>query len=160
MPHYYVAPWEWNESLAPGLEIRQWQPPHTEFHLGGFDLRPNAQRAQAGGTPGVGLFAYDRQVTMGGSELYLGNDLQSSFTGVRRSGLETLTGKRTTEGDLLGALNQFLRDPAFYVSDNTLSGWGPLKVGARGRIHMWLGGLEIIDEPADALSRDPLDGGY
>ncbi|MCH8825591.1 MAG: hypothetical protein IIB16_01430, partial [Chloroflexi bacterium] len=114
--------------------------------------RPHTQRAQAGGTSGVGLFVYERRVTMGGSELYLGSDLQGKFTGIRRSGLETLTGKRTTEDDILGMLNQFLRDPAYYSPDNALAGWGPLTVGHRRRISMWLAGTRIINEHLDALS--------
>lgn len=155
--HYYIAPWEWVDTTAdqdPEKWEIGWVPPHRQFHLGGFDFRSSAQRAQKGGTPGYALFVYDRAVTFGGSELYLGTDLQGTLSGVQRSGFGVLVGKTPTENDPLMAMNQLLRDPAYYVADNQLAGVGPLKVGASGRIGMWLAGDRIINARADAGARD------
>lgn len=152
--HYYLAPWEWvDRPLTDPNPYRGWNAPHAEYRVGGFDIRSGIQRKQRGGTPGIGLFVYDRLVTMGGSELYLGDDPQATLTAVQRDGLEKLTGMRTTESDLLNAIRQYLGDPAFYSADNYLAGVGPLKVGVNGRVHMWLAGQHFVDEPSDALSR-------
>lgn len=155
MPHYYMAPWEWRlNPTGVDAPVAQWQAPNVQHRIGGFDFRSCAQKAQRGGVPGPGLFVYDRLVPMGGSAVYLGSGLQDTLSAVQKSGIETFLGKKTTAvtNDILGMLNQFLRDPAYYSPDNALAGWGPLTVGHRRRISMWLAGTRIINEHLDALS--------
>lgn len=78
MPHIYLAPWEWNDS--EGWEGPFWDAPSAQSCVQRIDLRPRSAQAEFGGVPqGVGLFIYDRQVSVSGAA-YFGDDLRRTLT--------------------------------------------------------------------------------
>ena len=78
MPHIYLAPWEWNTTENPAAPF--WDAPQASYCLERIDLRPLAAQAEQGGVPqGVGLFVYDRQVSVAGA-IYFGNDAKVTLT--------------------------------------------------------------------------------
>jgi hypothetical protein len=78
MPHIYLAPWEWNTTESPGASF--WDAPLADSCLQRIDLRPVPAQAEPGGTPqGLGLFVYNRRVSVTGA-VYFGSDLNQVMT--------------------------------------------------------------------------------
>ena len=141
MPHNYLAEWQWNnETPERGPAWRPWFP---EFKVGSIDLRPLAAQGEAGGPPqGVGIFAYDRPVSIPGS-VSLGQDLNRPLSVAEKDTWKgTLGIAEPLEGNtLLDVLWTTLTDHADTTGRDRPR---PLMPTVQGNLELHLGGYSLI----------------
>jgi len=147
MAHFYVTPFNFAPSAVTGGMSFQ-APVNDNRLIGVKDLRSyNQMGYQGGAVDGAGLFAYSTPVSMGGSEIYLGDDPDALLTGRQKSGIESITGLRVTTSDLRSTVSQFLRCPAV-VSASPCGGQYAQPISRRGQVKFSLGGVRFFNQRA------------